>query len=360
MSSSILIVDDAAASRQTIEGMLFREGHRLRFAESGWDCLEQVEAEKPDLILLDVMMPGLSGYDVCRRLKGEKTYQFIPIILLTALNEKKHLLEGLEAGADEFVSKPVSGPELRARVKNLLRMKSLHDELESTMQFRDDLVRFLVHDMRSPLVSIRLQCELGLLDFHYPEVQDSLRKILTETRTLNGYVDEMLSAASLEGNRFPLTLGEVWVDKLVEEWLRCHHLERLWELSLEGERGPWLGDPGLLTRLLDNLLSNALKYGDGKPVQVSLSRSAAGLVLRVADQGFGIPPEHRARIFEKHGMVPLRKAGVQQTGLGLYFCKLVVAAHGGTIEVEENRPGGSVFVVRLPQLEGDPMSAGVS
>ena len=125
MKQKVLIVDDTPAAQQTIEGMLFREGYELAFVDSGWECFDYLDQQTPDLILLDVMMPGLSGYQVCQRLKQHDEYKAIPIILLTALNKKEDVLEGLEAGADEFVSKPVSAPEIRARVRNLLKMKKL-------------------------------------------------------------------------------------------------------------------------------------------------------------------------------------------------------------------------------------------
>jgi signal transduction histidine kinase len=329
--------------------MLFKEDYQLDLAESGWQCLSYLETQEPDLILLDVMMPGLSGYDVCRRLKSSKDYQHIPIVLLTALKEREHILTGLEAGADEFVSKPVSGPELRARVKNLLRMKQMHDDLQRTLEFRQDLTRFLVHDMRNPLISIRLACELARPSAG-PALTSTFDQILGEVQTLNGYIEEMLVAAALEGSAFELQLSERVLAELVGEWLESPLPWQGVEIRFQ-DRSEGLhlqADWALVRRVLENLLGNAVKYGMGRPIEIHLDRGPETAIVRVIDQGQGVPEEYRERIWEKHGTAPLRKPGSRQFGLGLYFSRLVAEAHGGRLEMTENVPQGSIFTLTLP------------
>jgi two-component system, sensor histidine kinase and response regulator len=354
MSARILVVDDTPASRQTIEGMLFKEGYDLDFAESGWECLDFLESAKPDLILLDVMMPGMSGFDVCRRVKSCREYSAIPIILLTALNKKEDLLKGLESGADEFVSKPVSAPELRARVRNLLRLKRLHDELEQTLEFRQDLTRFLVHDMRNPLISIRLSCELGQLDTTDERALEAFRKVLGEVKTLQGYIDEMLIAATLEGSQFELDLTPISGERFVRDWLAGQAQWKAKDIEFRDHSGgaTLTCDEPLLKRVLENLVGNAVKYGADSQVVLSLEVDEESLRFNVADLGPGIPDAHKETIWEKHGIVPLRKAGVRQTGLGLYFCRLVAEAHGGSIAVSDNVPQGALFTLTLPRQSG--------
>ncbi len=349
MAPRVLIVDDTLASQQTIEGMLFKEGYQLDLADSGWECLDYLESQKPDLILLDVMMPGLSGYDVCRRLKESKDYRHIPIILLTALNKREDVLQGLEAGADEFVSKPVAAAELRARVRNLLRMKQMHDDLQRTLEFRQDLTRFLVHDMRNPLISIRLASELELLNGG-SETSPTFKKILREVQTLQGYVDEMLIAASLEGSAFQLDLARVELGSFVASWLGEQTCWRGAEIQVKvpSEEITLELDPDLMKRVLENLVGNAVKYAPDLPIELVVLADSRAASLSVKDQGPGVPPEHRKRIWEKLGTVPLRKAGLRQFGLGLYFCRLVAEAHSGTIELSDNSPRGSVFTITLP------------
>lgn len=349
MRQKVLIVDDTPAAQQTIEGMLFKEGYELAFVDSGWDCFDYLEQEIPDLILLDVMMPGLSGYQVCQRLKQHDKYKAIPIILLTALNKKEDVLEGLEAGADEFVSKPVSAPEIRARVRNLLKMKKLRDELEQTLEFRQDLTRFLVHDMRNPLISIRLTSELGLMDGD-EKSQEAFGKVLEEVQTLQSYVDQMLIAASLEGSNFQLHRTEFPAGDFVAEWLRqgTRWCKAQIDLSDKSAGALLWGDQELLKRVLDNLVSNAVKYGEGSPVELHLESTSEQLSLSVADQGPGIPDEDKVRVMQKLEIVPLRRGNLRQTGLGLYFCRLVAEAHGGTISVSDNSPCGSIFRLSIP------------
>ena len=345
MPQTVLVVDDTQASRDTIEAMLFREGYNLLFADSGWACLEVLEETIPDLILLDVMMPGMTGYELCERLKSQDDFAAVPVILLTALNKKEDILKGLESGADEFVSKPVSGPEVRARVKNLLKLKAMHDKLQQTLEFRQDLTRFLVHDMRNPLVSIRVNAELASLKAGVEDLK-VFENILTEVSTLNGYVDEILLAAQVESGTLKVHPGEVSLKALVVDWIDRNNSRQV-EVTESSVEGKILADLNLMTRLVDNLLTNAHKYSEGESVQVSIKVSDDGLRMDLADLGPGISSEHRETIFERHGVAPLKTTGVRQTGLGLYFCKLVCEAHGGSIWMEPNEPRGSKFVVQL-------------
>lgn len=347
MPQTVLIVDDTAASRDTLEAMLFREGYQLLFAESAWNCLEILEDSAPDLILLDVMMPGMTGFELCEKLKAHPDFAAIPVILLTALNKKEDILKGLESGADEFVSKPVSGPEIRARVKNLLKLKALHDEIQDTLEFRKDLTRFLVHDMRNPLVSIRINAEIGMNTGETAH-QDCFQNILSEVATLNGYVDEILLAAQIEAGALQINPVDVSLNSLVLEWSARNQSKQV-TVEAGSCQDKITADLNLITRLVDNLLTNAQKYSGGEPVSVALIRTETGLQMNVADLGPGIEPEHRKTIFKRHGVAPLKTSGIRQTGLGLYFCHLVCTAHGGSIKMEPNEPRGSVFVVQLPQ-----------
>jgi DNA-binding response OmpR family regulator len=145
--ATILIVDDELSARETLEALLYRQGYDLRFAESGREAVEKVESEDVDVVILDVMMPEMNGFEVCEVLKGER-WGHIPIILVTALDSKQDLVQGFDAGADDFLAKPVNGLELRARVRSMLRIKRQHDrleaqrqQLEQTVKLRSELAR---------------------------------------------------------------------------------------------------------------------------------------------------------------------------------------------------------------------------
>ena len=145
----VMIVDDEHITRHTLEALLQQEGYDLFFADSGQEALNQVGEIKPDVILLDVMMPNINGFEVCRRIKANEDWRHIPIILVTALASKKDLARGIDAGADDFLSKPVSSLELSARVRSMMRIKSQYDQLEAqkldlekTLELREELTRF--------------------------------------------------------------------------------------------------------------------------------------------------------------------------------------------------------------------------
>ena len=354
MPNTVLIVDDTEASRDTLEALLFKEGYRLEFADSAWSCLEFLESELPDLIVMDVMMPGMTGFELCEKLKNRTEYEAIPVILLTALNKKEDVIRGLEAGAEEFVSKPVSGPEIRARVRNLLRTKILYDELQKTLQFRQDVTRFLVHDMRNPLVSIRIQAELGKLDAKSTSCLEHFDKILNEAATLDGYVGEMLLEARAESGTLTLDTKVLDLVALVKTWAQQQDEMANHEITLDLPDSVVLicGDSNLLNRMLDNLFSNASKYAADSSVSLSLSRDGDSVRLAFSDRGSGIPDDYKMKVFERYGVAPTELSRSAQTGLGLYFCRLVCEAHGGYISVEDAEPSGARFVISLTENAG--------
>ncbi len=189
---TVLIIDDEPSARQTMEMLLMREGYQLSFAADAYEALAHLDDEDeipPDVILLDVMMPGMDGFELCQRLKQNPNYQHIPIILVTALDSKQDLARGLEAGADDFLHKPYHGLELRARVRSMLRIKKRHDALQVALQLRQDLANMIVHDIRSPLSSILIACDL--LE---PQLDDTenLEMIRSEASRLSAFLTDML------------------------------------------------------------------------------------------------------------------------------------------------------------------------
>ena len=356
----IMIVDDEAIARDVMEGLLIREGYQLTFATNGPEALAAIAGEPPDVILLDVMMSGMNGFEVCRRLKAEEQWQHIPIILVTALSSKEDLAQGLEAGADDFLTKPVNELELRARVRSMLRIKRQYDKLEASLRVREDLARMIVHDMRSPLSVILGYSELPLMlenNVSAEYLLGDLEKIRTQARRLNGFLNDMLMLAKIEAGQLILRATAVDLNPLVQQVIDSHQIvaeSRNVALAthLPTESYQLTLDPNLFQRVLDNLLSNALKFSaPGSEVAVYLAYNVREpephICLKVLDQGPGISSDHKERIFDKFEIVNLKRSGVPQVGLGLAFCKMVVEAHGGRIYVEDNQPQGSVFTVEI-------------
>jgi signal transduction histidine kinase len=363
--AKILIVDDQLSARETLRGFLTGQNYQLAFAHDGSEALEKIATWKPDLVILDIMMPNLNGFEVCQRMKADEKWRYIPVILVTALDSKEDLARGLEMGADDFLQKPVNSMELRARVRSMLRLKRQQDELEvrnqqlrKAMQMREDLAGMIVHDMRAPLTTILGFSELILVRNNIsPEYNEILKKIHNQSQRLNWFLDDFLVIAKMEAGELLLNPTPTDVNGLLQAVVDSYspiaqskQVEFLLELAHVS--APVVLDTKLFHRVLDNLVSNALKFSPSRAtisLQIEYLKNGNGshLNLKVIDEGPGVPSEAQERIFNKFEIVDLKKNGVPQVGLGLAFCKLVVEAHGGQISVEANNPCGSIFTVKI-------------
>lgn len=359
-TANILVVDDEPSARKTIEMLLLREGYVMHFAANGPEALGHIEQNQPDVILLDVMMPGMDGFEVCQIIKDSPSLQHIPIILVTALDSKKDLARGLDAGADDFLHKPYNSMELRARVRSMLRIKRRHDALQEALRLREDLSNMIVHDIRSPLSSILIYSDL-LENFVPNEMgHDYLQTIRNETNRLSAFLTDMLMMAKMEHGKLVLMPSIVDINALVraavEGFRSVAGLKNLeLQVDLPDATGHVSLDKNLWRRVLDNLLSNAVKFSppNGRiTIQVAYPRQngnepAPQICICVLDEGPGIPIEHQDTIFDKFKIVATGRRDIAQVGLGLAFCKMVVDAHNGRVYVEPNQPKGSVFTVEM-------------
>lgn len=357
----VLIIDDERGSRDTLQTQLLREGYRIEQCGRSEDGLAAARAFSPDLVLMDVMMPGINGFDLCRQFKSDPELRRIPVILVTALNRREDLIKGLDSGADEFVNKPVTGAELRARARSMLRIKSQQDELEAEIERREDLTRLVVHDLRTPVATMRMYLELMQQG---PVRGEDVQVLVGQLERLESLVDELLTTARMEHGQLALQLEETTLGALIRQlaessWMAPHFPEGRLHLELPASEPPGLWDVNLLGRALENLLSNASKYGaPGRPVFLEL-RYGGGLArVEVRDSGPGVPVEYRAGLFEKFAVVPRVGTARQQMGLGLYFVRLVAQAHGGRALYEPNQPEGSVFALELPLRVGKTLPLG--
>lgn len=360
-SPSILVIDDEPASFAVIKALLHRDDYNLVYVENGKDALQQLEVINPDLILLDVMMPEMDGIEVCRAIKSNPAWQMIPVISVTALNTKEDLARSIAAGADDFVTKPVNGVELRARVRSMLRIKQQYDALKATLQLREDMSNMVVHDLRNPITIILLNAQLLLLDELQGKALERTRLIETSARTLDSLINDLLLIAKMEAGKLLLNPTEVDLNALATAVLfDFQAIAQSKRLCLVGEipeaTAQLWADANLLHRLMDNLLSNAIKFSPARS-QITLRIEYPSLAtsapatpvharIQVVDEGPGVREDLRQQIFQKYEIgEPI--TGVTQIGLGLTFCKIVAEAHGGRIFVEDNLPRGSIFTVEI-------------
>lgn len=351
---SILVIDDEPDNFDVVETLLDGENYQLYYAPNGQQSLNRLNSFQPDLILLDVMMPDLDGMEVCQRIKADPKWQAVPIIMVTALTAKEDLARCLATGADDFISKPVNGVELRARVHSMLRIKQQYDNIQVLLKLREDMVNMIVHDLRNPLTGIILGAEILRLPHLSPEQhQAKVNQILLAGQELQSLIDSLLIMAKLESGKMVLNYTEVDIWALcisavadIEAIAAQKNLTLIREFPEPGSIVTV--DAVIFRRVLDNLLSNAIKFSPSNS-QVALRveyLAAGGAKVQVADSGSGVPEDLRQMIFEKYE-IGTRMPDVSQIGLGLAFCKMAIEAHSGTINIEDNHPNGSIFTVLL-------------
>lgn len=352
---TILVVDDTPDNLAFMSGLL-KDNFRVKVANNGEKALTIAQsASPPDLILLDIMMPGMDGYEVCRLLKSDEKTREIPIIFLTARAEMEDERQGLELGAVDYITKPVSPPILMARVNTQLNLKASYDNIRDLLQFREDMVNMMVHDLRNPIASILLATEILL---KYPDSPPEKRhkkveQIASSGKQLRFLVDDLLLRAKLESRKLVLdqvlvNLGELCESSVLDlkEIAAQKNLHFVTKISESSEQIVSV-DPVFFRRAIDNLLSNAIKFSpSGSEITVIVDGDEQGSRIQVADLGPGVNENLRQSIFEKYE-IGTRMKGINQTGLGLAFCKMVVEAHGGKIMVGENQPQGSIFTIEI-------------
>jgi two-component system sensor histidine kinase/response regulator len=385
----ILVADDVPANVELLFDQLHVLGFRAVAAYDGPSALRVCAERHPDLCILDVSMPAgdlgvddrSTGFEVCRRIKRDPRTARIPVIFVTALNDTTDRVKAIEAGGDDFLTKPHNRLVLGARVRSLLKLKAATDALEESLRklkelekVRDDLMKMIVHDLKSPLTSVIGAMEM-LIDGDFGPLTENQRKALGDTekraQDLLGLIEDLLEVARLEESRLALHLERLSPPTLLNE------VAREWAIRVQQERARLVlevgsdtravdADQALLKRVFSNLIQNALTHS-ARSVTVTLGArtDSGGTLFTVADDGVGIPPEYHDIIFRKFEQVRTPHIPrVRSSGLGLAFCKLVVEAHGGRIWVKSgSERQGSAFHFWLPEhppAASAPIGSGLS
>ena len=379
--AAVLIVDDEPRNLEVLTHILGTQGFQILTAEDGEEALEKARATLPDVILLDVVMPQMDGFEVCRQLKADPATLYIPVALITALRGVRERTRGAEAGADEFISKPFDSIELLTRVKSLTRIKRLYDqlraanhaleqrvaertaelqralrELKELDRLKSEFIANVSHELRTPLLHVKGAVTLladGALGTLTSEQTRGLRVAEEAAEQLEQVVEDVIDFNEVHGRALdlePVPLAEACQSALQALLPRIQRRRVNVRLAVPAELPPVRADAPALTRVLRHLLGNAVKFSppDGL-VQILAERRGDHIRVAVQDQGPGIPPEERQRIFtlfyQSDGSATRRAGGM---GLGLALVRKLLAAHGTQIELETEVGRGSAFAFELP------------
>lgn len=362
----ILVVDDQPANLRVVSTLLARHGYDVLTAADGEEALAMASAQLPDLLLLDMMMPGMDGFALLGQIKQRPELLRVPVVFLTAAHDRELLLRAFDAGAVDYVTKPFMPEELLARVNAHIGLKLARDRLERVARERQELVNLVAHDLKNPLSSVLFASDILLGGTIRPErvprylqmIQDSARDALGYIkRYLETQADSARRSAAADGGTPSVALRDVvdWIAARYGLQLEGHDRQLRVHAGDDGD-GTVAMDGLVLRQVAENLVSNALKYAPGSDVELSLRCSAPGYrQLLVEDRGPGIPQVRQRELFKP--FVRLNEddptAGSTSSGLGLALAKQIVVAAGGQLWYEDRDGGGARFVIELPEPRTD-------
>lgn len=358
----ILVVDDSPDNLFLVQTILEEEGYKITLAEDGHVALEQIDLSPPDLVLLDVMMPGIDGFEVTKRIRENTKLPFMPILLITAFDPAQaSVVKGLDSGADDFIRKPVEVDELLARVRSLLRLKHAIDERDKIARQREEFVSWMTHDLRTPIVAAERMLMLfqqGALGELSAGMQEAIVTMARSNRNLLAMVNTLLEVYRYEAGRKNLCFSPTNIQEILQEVVQeLTPLADEKKLALkytiaEKVNSKVVGDRLEIHRVFTNLIGNSIKFTDSGVVEVHLSNSpnpkspnASWVVVEVSDTGSGISQEDQKILFERFRQGSHKRSG---SGLGLHLSKRIVETHQGTIELKSELGKGSLFTIRLP------------
>ena len=361
----ILIVDDVMSNVLLLKVLLTNEKFAIATASYGRQALEQVEKENPDLVLLDVMMPDMSGFEVAQHLKSNPNTADIPIIFLTALNSTADIVKGFQVGANDFISKPFNKEELIIRVahqislvaaKRLILSKT--EELQRTIAGRDKLYSVIAHDLRSPMGSIKMVLNMLILNLPSEKIGAEMYELLTmanqTTEDVFSLLDNLLKWTKSQIGKLNVVYQDVDLvevtDGVIEIFSMVASLKKIRIHEMKPEKMMVNADIDMLKTVVRNLLSNAIKFSkENSEVLVKMEEVDGMAVVSVQDYGCGISEEGQKKLL--HTDTHFSTFGTNNeegSGLGLLLCKDFVVKNGGKLWFTSKEGEGSIFSFSIP------------
>jgi two-component system sensor histidine kinase/response regulator len=359
-----MVVDDQQANLRAVSALLSRSGHQVITAGNGGEALQLAIEQLPDLLLLDMMMPGMDGFELMAQIKQHPPLLRMPVVFLTAAHDRDLLLRAFDAGAVDYVTKPFMPEELLARVNAHVGLKLTRDRLERVARERQELVNLVAHDLKNPLSSVLFASDVLRNDGCKPErIPRYLEMIHESAQDALGYIRRYLEIQSERAHQ-QLPGGSSAARAPLHEVLQWLSSRYALQLESRGQKllihGPSTGaqvaiDALVLRQVAENLVSNAMKYAPGSDVELSVRNGAPGYwQLLVEDHGPGIPAARRRELFKPFTRLSADDCGDgMSSGLGLSLAKQIIAQCGGQLWYEDRDSGGARFVIELPSVDGE-------
>ncbi len=369
--SRILLVDDNQENLEVLSILLEKEGYEISAVLSGEQALELVTRSTPDLILLDIMMPGLDGFEVCERLKNNPNTKDIPVIFITAKSDSDDIIKGFELGGVDYITKPFQYEVVAARIRTHLEMSRLsslkefmitelgkkNQHLIQLDQAKNKILSMAAHDLRNPLASIRGLSKIllkGINNLSPEELNEFLTIINDSSNHMLNLVNDLLDYSVIESGHVDLRLKVGSLAELIQRRIRINEIifesKMIKIVSDVGMDCEFKFDEGRISQVIDNLLTNAAKFSNpGSSIFVKLEKIDDHAKVSVRDEGPGISKEDQKKIFDGFQRLnPRPTAGEKSTGLGLAIVKKILQSHGGYMEIDSELGHGSTFSFFLP------------
>ena len=360
----ILIVDDVVSNVLLLKILLTNEKFQVCTANNGTSCIEMARSEHPDLILLDVMMPDISGFDTAVILKKDETTKEIPIIFLTALNTPADLVHGFQVGANDFLTKPFNKEELVMRVMQQISLvaakriiEKQNAELRATLSNRDKMYSVIAHDLRSPMASIRMVLNLLVQSTTVETVGEETYMLLDqanrESEEVHDLLDNLLKWTKSQTGRLSVVIQDLDLNDIIPGVVDIFEMiaqTKNIKLNLERPEEPLIvhADNDMLKTVVRNFMSNAIKFSpEGSSIEIVMKKEGDYAKVSVSDHGVGIAADRLETIFHK-GDTTYGTGGEEGSGLGLQLCQDFATKIGGECQVESTEGQGSTFSVLIP------------
>jgi two-component system sensor histidine kinase/response regulator len=354
----ILVVDDQPVNIQIVGAVLGKLGHEIIPASDGATALKRIALRLPDLILLDMLMPGIGGVELCQQVKAHPEWKDIPVIFLSAADDKDLIVRALDSGGVDYITKPFNQAELVSRVRTQLALKAARDRLKQLAEDKDELLGILTHDLKNYLGGIKMSAEL--MSGQIERFKDDRLKQLSDNMVRSSafalaFVKEFLANAAADHGftvkPAAVNLAEV-ANAAVGQYQEAARRKKIQIQTDFPEKAVIaLADFFAIDQVLDNLISNALKFSPpDKLILISVRSFNNRAECIISDQGPGFTVEDKDRMFRRYGRLSARPTGGEpSTGLGLSIVRKLVLAMGGELACDSVQGNGAAFTIRLPQ-----------